>query len=62
MRITGLFSALVVGSAVVAALPSSLEARDDYTQTFSDLSGAIQAGDYITYSLVDTADGESKNS
>jgi len=31
---------------------------DGYTQTFSNLTGAVQADDYITFGLVDTAAGE----
>ena len=31
---------------------------DGYTQTFSKLTGATQAGDYLTFGLVDTVAGK----
>jgi len=34
--------------------PGPLPSPDGYTQTFSGLDGATQAGDYLTYGLVDT--------
>jgi len=31
---------------------------DGYVQTFQNLTGATQAGDYMTFGLVNTVDGE----
>lgn len=35
-------------------MPPTPPPSDGYHQTFSNLSGATQAGDYLTYGLVDT--------
>ncbi|KIM41663.1 hypothetical protein M413DRAFT_71303 [Hebeloma cylindrosporum] len=37
-----------------APIPTSTVPEDGYTQTFSNLTGATQADDYMTYGLVDT--------
>lgn len=37
--------------------PSNPPPSDGYTQTFSNLTGATQAGDYMTFGLVETVAG-----
>lgn len=63
------FSTIVAVASVavtsVAASPFNLDQRDcsspplsGYNQTFSNLTGATQASDYLTYALVNTIDGK----
>lgn len=42
-------------------VPPKPPTSDGYTQTFANLTGATQAGDYLTYGLVDTIVGKIHN-
>lgn len=56
MRFAVLFTATCIAVSNVAARPL-LDLPHVYTQLFSNLAGAVQAKDYLTYVLVNTVAG-----